>query len=158
MEAFSTLLAICAGNSPVPGEFPAQRAATRSFGVFFDLLWINGWVNIRDAGDLRCYRAHYDVIVMSLWPFMLSVIYYMWAVNGPRSVNIWRTIIRLKIRCSLLQQRITCSAESSFCATVSRIIMCLNKMAWCRTRYKRLFEPKVTRFNDAYLCHQTSMC
>ena len=37
METFSTLLAICAGNSPVPGEFPAQRPVTRSFDVFFDL-------------------------------------------------------------------------------------------------------------------------
>ena len=36
-EIFSALLAICAGNSPVPGEFPAQRPVTRSFGVFFDL-------------------------------------------------------------------------------------------------------------------------
>ena len=26
-----------AGNSPVPGEFPAQRPVTRSFDVFFDL-------------------------------------------------------------------------------------------------------------------------
>ena len=34
---FSTLLAICAGNSSVPGEFPAQRLLTRSFEVFFDL-------------------------------------------------------------------------------------------------------------------------
>ena len=37
MEAFSALLAICAGNSPVPGEFLAQRPVTRSFDVFFDL-------------------------------------------------------------------------------------------------------------------------
>ena len=37
METFSMLLAICAGNSPVPGEFSAQRPVTRSFGVFFDL-------------------------------------------------------------------------------------------------------------------------
>ena len=37
MEAFSALLAICAGNSPVPGEFPTQRPVTRSFDVFFDL-------------------------------------------------------------------------------------------------------------------------
>ena len=37
METFSTLLAICAGNSPVTGEFPAQRPVTRSFDVFFDL-------------------------------------------------------------------------------------------------------------------------
>ena len=26
---------------------------------------INGWVNNREAGDLRRYRAHYDVIVMA---------------------------------------------------------------------------------------------
>ena len=37
METNSALLAICAGNSPVPGEFPAQRPVTRSFDVFFDL-------------------------------------------------------------------------------------------------------------------------
>ena len=37
MEAFSALLAICAGNSPVPGEYPAQRPVTRSFAIFFDL-------------------------------------------------------------------------------------------------------------------------
>ena len=33
----SALLALCAENSPVTGEFPSQRPVTRSFGVFFDL-------------------------------------------------------------------------------------------------------------------------
>ena len=37
MEAFSALLAICAENSPVPGEFRAQRPVTRLFDIFFDL-------------------------------------------------------------------------------------------------------------------------
>ena len=37
METFSALLAICAGNSPVSGEFPTQRPVTRSFDVYFDL-------------------------------------------------------------------------------------------------------------------------
>ena len=37
METFFALLAICAGNSPVPGEFPTQRPVTRSFDVYFDL-------------------------------------------------------------------------------------------------------------------------
>ena len=37
IETFSALLAICAGNSPVPGEFPTQRPVTRSFDVSFDL-------------------------------------------------------------------------------------------------------------------------
>ena len=37
METFSALLALCAGNSPVTGEFPVQRPVTRSFDVFCDL-------------------------------------------------------------------------------------------------------------------------
>ena len=37
METFSALLTICAGNSPVPGEFPKQSPVTQSFDVFFDL-------------------------------------------------------------------------------------------------------------------------
>ena len=66
METFSALLALCAGNSPVTGEFPAQRPVTRSFGVFFDLRLTNGWVNNRNVGDLRHHFAHYDVTVMEL--------------------------------------------------------------------------------------------
>ena len=37
METFSALLALCVVNSPVTGEFPAQRPVTQSFDVFFDL-------------------------------------------------------------------------------------------------------------------------
>ena len=37
IETFSALLAICAGNSPVTGEYPAQRPVTLSFDVFFVL-------------------------------------------------------------------------------------------------------------------------
>ena len=33
---FSALLVLCVGNSPVIGEFPAQRPVTQSFGVFSD--------------------------------------------------------------------------------------------------------------------------
>ena len=66
MEIFSALLALCAGNSPVSGEFPAQRPVTQSFDVFFDLHLIKRLRNTREAGDLRRYRLHYDVIVMAL--------------------------------------------------------------------------------------------
>ena len=37
-ETFFVLLAICAGNSPVTAEFPAQMPVTRNFDVFFVLL------------------------------------------------------------------------------------------------------------------------
>ena len=36
-ETFSAILALCAANSPVIGEFPSQRPVTRRFDVFFDL-------------------------------------------------------------------------------------------------------------------------
>ena len=65
METFSALLALCVGNSPVSGEFPAQRPVTRSFDAFFDLRLIKRLSkNTREAADLRRYRAHYGVIVM----------------------------------------------------------------------------------------------
>ena len=37
MEIFSALMALCAGNLPLTGEFPAQRPVTCNFDVFFDL-------------------------------------------------------------------------------------------------------------------------
>ena len=51
METLSVLLSLGARNSPVAGEFPAQRPVTRSFDAFFDprlnkqLSWQSwGWV------------------------------------------------------------------------------------------------------------------
>ena len=49
METFSALLGICAGNSPAPGVFPAQRPVTRSFDVFFDLR-LNKWLRKQSWG------------------------------------------------------------------------------------------------------------
>ena len=65
METFSALLAICVGNSPATGEFPAQRPVTRSFDVSLICAWIISRVNNHEAGDLRRHRAHYDVTVMT---------------------------------------------------------------------------------------------
>ena len=47
-------------NSPHKGQW---RGA-----LTFSLIcaWVNGWVNTREAGDLRCHRAGYDVTVISL--------------------------------------------------------------------------------------------
>ena len=66
METFSALLAICAGNSLIPGEFPTQRPVTRNFDIFFDLHPNRRLSKQGEAGDLRRNRAHYDVTVMSL--------------------------------------------------------------------------------------------
>ena len=48
----------------ITGEFLSQRPVTRSFDFSLIYAWINGWVDNREAGDLRCHHAHYDVIVI----------------------------------------------------------------------------------------------
>ena len=65
METFSALLALCAGNSPVPVN--SQHKGQWRGALMFSLIcvWINGWVNARETGDLRRYRGHYDVIIMN---------------------------------------------------------------------------------------------
>ena len=68
METFSALLAICAGNSPVTGEFPAQKASDAKLWCF---LWFGPEKRLSkqpcETGDLRRHLAHYDVTVMWNW-------------------------------------------------------------------------------------------
>ena len=48
-------------NSPDRGQWRGV--------LVFSLIcvWINGWINNREAGDLRNNRSHYDVTVMGMW-------------------------------------------------------------------------------------------
>ena len=91
MEKFAALLAICAGNSPVLGEFPAQRPGTRAL-MFLICAWINTWVKNRGAGDLRCYGAHCDVTVMTNVNYCHS-----FHVSAKAKVIIWNHWLRRKL-------------------------------------------------------------
>ena len=64
MKTLSALLALCEGNSQVTGEFPGQWRGALMISLISAS--INGWVNHREAGDLRSHHALYDVTVMSL--------------------------------------------------------------------------------------------
>ena len=64
METFSALLALCAGNSPVPVNSPHKGQWRRALMFSLICARINDWVNNREAGDLRRHRGHYDVNVM----------------------------------------------------------------------------------------------
>ena len=75
METFSALLALCAGNSPVTDEFPAQRPMTRSFGVFFDLCINNllskqswgWWFETPSVSLWRHCNEKCIILVLSVW-------------------------------------------------------------------------------------------
>ena len=47
---------------PVNSPHKGQWRGTLMFPLI--CVWINGWVNNSEAGDLRCYQANYDVTVM----------------------------------------------------------------------------------------------
>ena len=56
-------------RSPVNSPHKGQWRGALMFSLI--CVWINGWVNNGEAGDLRRYRAHYDVTVMIqlyTWP------------------------------------------------------------------------------------------
>ena len=78
------------------GEFtghrwiPLTKAGDAELWCFlWSAPWINGWINNREAGELRRYHAHYDVIVMrhqviSTWNELylaLSLPYLIWISN-----------------------------------------------------------------------------
>ena len=81
METFSTLLAFRAGNSPVTGEFPAQRPVTRSFDVSFDLRnqqlsnqWRHWWFETPSRSLLR-HCIVYTTVVLIVSCFNVTALY-----------------------------------------------------------------------------------
>ena len=92
METFSAWLALCAENSPVTGELPPQSQWRGALIFSLICAWINVWVNNREAGDLRCHRSHYDIIVMSFqnrsWRIS-NVIYVHSVPSTPNVVQLY---------------------------------------------------------------------
>ena len=70
-------------NSPHKGQW----CRALMFSVI--CAWINGWVNHREAGDLRRHRAHYDVTLM---PF-LSTIHGVTSTSTTTHWVKWRGIL-----------------------------------------------------------------
>ena len=62
--------------------------------LMFSLIcvWISGWVNNREAGDQRRYRAHYDVIVMvyrhetTLEKWLYATVFFRDVITHPRLI------------------------------------------------------------------------
>ena len=87
METLSALLALSEGNSPVTGEFPAQRPVTQSFDVFFYLRL-----------DTH-HHAHYDVTVM----YLRSTVHRWIGIFGHKhyhSISIWDPYEHSALRCN----------------------------------------------------------
>ena len=59
-----------ANNSPHKGQWRGPLMFS------FICVSINGWVNNHEAGDLRRYRAHYEVTIMTRRSSMVTQVHY----------------------------------------------------------------------------------
>ena len=78
MENFSALLTICAGNSPVPGEFPAKRPVTRSFDVFFGL-------RLNTRLSTQSWGWWFETLPCPLWRYRNASV----SIQSHRFVMVW---------------------------------------------------------------------
>ena len=92
MEIFSALLAFCPGpfvwgihRSPVNFPHKGQWRGVLMFSLIWT--WTNSWASNNDAGDLRRYHAHYDVIVRFTNNWGRDTITTI-CVSGPQWINI----------------------------------------------------------------------
>ena len=76
METFSALLSFCAGNSPVTGEFPAQRPVTRDLMLSLICAWTHDSFNL--PSDMK-----------TIWQIMWNRFYTTMA----SSVTVWLWIL-----------------------------------------------------------------
>ena len=90
-------------TGPLRGEFtghrwiPFTKASDTEVWCFFICTWTNGWLNNRDAGDLRRHPAHYDVIVMALgkWSHLYKLwdeLTYLFPNFNGAAVEVWEWI------------------------------------------------------------------
>ena len=97
METFSAILAICAGNSPVPGEFSAQRPVTRRFDVFFDL-------SLNKRLRKQSWGWWFKTISCPLWRHFNAFLFYRRAdgANGRRDLTDIASFLKFTFQCRSL--------------------------------------------------------
>ena len=116
-----------------PVNSPHKGQSRGAFMLSLICAWINGWVNNGETGDLRRYRAHYDVIVMTCVKFD----YYLkqpipickqkntqiiFAINGNCCNHLWA---------SLLQYFGDCFMKPNVIILLSPIHQCYQRCSYC---------------------------
>ena len=164
IERFSALLALCAGNSPVAGEFSAQRPVTRSFGVFFDLR-LNKWLSKQSWGWWfetlsrplwRHFNAFWQLpvqpvaIISRKWKhFRFSVFSSHWGLDKMTAFSGQFFIHYLDWKCMSFDQ-------DNWLAFVHAVTLDIKLKNWLSYRLEPLSEPMMTQYSDASMRHQTS--
>ena len=120
METFSALLALCAGNSPVDGEFPAQRPVTRGFDIFFDL-------HLNKRFSKQSWGWWFETSSRSLWRHRDGKGPVMWNYKGNPPITGRSPSLSAMLISSWLPVDSSHKATETFTFDVS-IVVSLNKL------------------------------
>ena len=97
---------------------------------------INGWVNTREAGDLRRNRAHYDVIVRGFWVSIHLIATWLRKINAMDVLSCW---ILLWICCKCANRQLYPYRWIAIPVGVDCSVF-LNNLTQCSRRYKKAYQ------------------
>ena len=167
METFSSLLAICARNSPVPVNSPHKGQWHRALIFSLICIWINDWVNNREAGDFRCYHAHYDVTLMPITWWTKKTFDALQIVSW-KCQNFTKIFLSFSTkRCcfSLIKVDIGISLTKSLVSLIKWGLWCIKDLGlhqfWQLKTYCKISNiwcTKSQNLNDSQLILQLSLC
>ena len=86
-------------------------------------VWINDWVNNGEAGDLRCHRAHYDVIVM-------VSITCQWSCYKNQCWLMIYKVLRKKSQCNVCRNGLDMSHRKAFGDCIFRMTHIFSRDQW----------------------------
>ena len=101
-------------RSPVNSPHKGQWRGALMFSLI--CVWINGWVNTREAGDLRGYRGHYDVIIMYFYQgrLLLTRINFNLSMDNLTILRRGFNILKQNGICASVYQTITASIMACY--------------------------------------------
>ena len=141
METFSASMAICAGNSPVTGEFPTKRPVTRGFDVFFDLR-VNKRLSKQSTRQfIQSFALFWAILLHRRWSTMQTYFWNKWysCIKTLRLKNM-AAILRMIFRKNFsLNENMAISGEKLICVPSTMSQQLLKKLSvnahWAISHY-----------------------
>ena len=140
METFSALLDICAGNSPVPGEFPTQRPVTQSFNVFFDL-------RLNKRLSKQSWGWWFETLSRPLWRHLMSPLGRMRPSSGH---NVERCMSLPLTSLKMIKGLFPPSSKETRFRFV-RPAACITNLPTCQKHLRGLFQMKIYQMYYMYV-------
>ena len=140
-------------RSPVNSPRKGQGRGALMF--YLICVWINGWINNHEAGDLKHYRAHHDVTVMGSSPVVLAG-----NICQMQPFSRWQHSFHLKAALPLTKMFATTPCHRSYCLWHFRYCEMETSLLtnWDHMQYIQCYQndgENIAKFGrDNYCCYK----